>query len=57
MPVYVNGNDLKKEIGLILNAIQGENESKITASVIFVNDFYGKTTIETMKPWIDNNLK
>ena len=57
MPVYVNKNDLKKEIGLILSSLQGENDKKILASVIFVNDFYGKTTIETIEPWIDNNIK
>lgn len=57
MPIYVNDDVLKKEIGLIYNAIQGEKDKRITASVIFVNDFYGKTTIETVKPWIENNLK
>lgn len=56
-PVYINDKDLKEEIGLIFNAIQGVKERKVTASVVFVNDFYGKTTAESLQTWIDKNIK
>jgi hypothetical protein len=57
VPIYVNKNDLKKEIGLILSSLQGENDKKILASVIFVNDFYGKTTPESVESWVNKNFK
>ena len=56
-PIYVDDNVLKKELDLIFNAIPGGNDSRISASVVFVNDFYGKTTAETVESWINKNLK
>ena len=56
-PIYVDDNVLKKELDLIFNAIPGGNDRRISASVVFVNDFYGKTTAETVESWINKNLK
>ena len=56
-PIYVDDNVLKKELDLIFNAISGGNDRRISASVVFVNDFYGKTTPETVESWINKNLK
>ena len=55
-PVYINEKTLKEEIGLIFNAMQGQKEAKVAASVMFVNDFYGKTSAETVGQWIEKNL-
>lgn len=55
-PIYVNEKTLKEEINLIFNAMQGQKEDKVAASIMFVNDFYGKTSDETVKPWIEKNL-
>ena len=55
-PIYVNEQMLKEEISLIFDAVHGEKKDKIAASVAFVNDFYGKTSAETVEPWIEKNL-
>lgn len=56
-PIYVDSRTLREEIRLIFDALQGDKASKITATVSFINDFYGKITPETVESWIDNNVK
>lgn len=56
-PIYIDNDVLKEEISLIFNTLKGKKDSKISASVNFVNDFYGKTTSEAVESWINNNIK
>lgn len=56
-PIYIDNNVLKGEIDLIFNTMKGKKDAKISASVNFVNDFYGKTTPEAVESWINNNIK
>ena len=56
-PIYVDDKVLKKELGLIFDAISGANDRRVSASVMFVNDFYGKTTTEAVESWVNKNLK
>ena len=56
-PVYIDNDVLKEEINLIFNTMKGKKDNKVSASVNFVNDFYGKTTSEAVECWINNNIK
>ena len=56
-PVYINNDILREEINVIFNTLKGKKDNKISASVNFVNDFYGKTTSESVESWIKNNIK
>lgn len=56
-PVYINDEVLKEELNVIFNTLKGKKDSKVSASVNFVNDFYGKTTPVSVESWINNNIK
>jgi hypothetical protein len=56
-PVYIDNDVLKEELSLIFNTLKVKKDGKLSASVNFVNDFYGKTTSEAVESWINNNMK
>lgn len=56
-PIYVDNENLKNEIKLILNTIPDNNGGRFSASFVFVNDFYGKTTPESVESWVNKNFK
>ena len=56
-PIYVDNENLKREIALILNTIPDNNDDRFSVSFVFVNDFYGKTTPESVESWVNKNFK
>jgi hypothetical protein len=56
VPVYIDNAVLKEELSLIFDSLK-KKENKVSASLSFVNDFYGKTTSEAVEAWIKNNMK
>lgn len=55
-PVYADQEQLKSEIEVIFSTLKEKKANKISSATEFVNDFYGKTTIEAIEGWISKNM-
>lgn len=56
-PIYPSSKDIATEISIIVNGTSGDNNDKVKEVASFLNDFYGKTTIETVDAWMKQNIK
>lgn len=56
--IFPNGDDLKKEVGIILDEIKAKpNANKVDEVMSYLTEFYGKPSKDNVRDWMKKNYK
>jgi hypothetical protein len=57
-PVFLNEDDLKSEVNIILESMQKKDKSaKIDEIISYISEMYGKPNRENITEWLEKNIR